>query len=52
MKTLINVLISPVKKSLEKEIYDLAGCNFNIMSPKQLGELLFEKLKLPALSIS
>ncbi|MDO8957833.1 MAG: DNA polymerase I, partial [Deltaproteobacteria bacterium] len=29
------------------EIYDLAGENFNINSPQQLGKILFEKLKLP-----
>ncbi len=34
-------------KSLEKEIYDYVGEVFNINSPKQLGEILFEKLKLP-----
>lgn len=34
---------------LEKEIHDLAGEPFNINSPKQLGTVLFEKLKLPAL---
>jgi DNA polymerase-1 len=33
---------------LEKLIYDAAGCEFNINSPKQLGEILFEKLGLPA----
>lgn len=32
---------------LEKSIYEHAGENFNINSPKQLGEILFEKLKLP-----
>jgi DNA polymerase I len=31
---------------LEKEICDLAGCEFNIGSPKQLGEVLFDVLKL------
>ena len=33
---------------LEKMIYELAGEEFNINSPKQLGEILFEKLGLPA----
>jgi DNA polymerase-1 len=32
---------------LTREIYDLAGQPFDIDSPKQLGEILFEKLKLP-----
>lgn len=32
---------------LEKEIYELAGEQFNINSPKQLGVILFENLKLP-----
>ncbi len=31
-------------KSLEKEIYDLAGEEFNIMSPSQLAKVLFEDL--------
>jgi DNA polymerase-1 len=33
--------------ALETDIYDLAGEEFNINSPKQLGVILFEKLKLP-----
>lgn len=31
---------------VQKEIYELAGCEFNIGSPKQLGEVLFDRLKL------
>jgi len=31
---------------VQKEIYQLAGAEFNIASPKQLGEILFDKLKL------
>ncbi len=33
---------------LEKDIYSLASHEFNINSPKQLGVVLFEELKLPA----
>lgn len=32
--------------NLEKKIYELAGEEFNISSPKQLGDILFEKLNL------
>lgn len=31
---------------IEKEIYELAGQEFNVSSPKQLGEVLFDKLKI------
>ncbi len=34
-------------KSLEAHVYELAGVKFNIASPKQVGEILFDKLKLP-----
>ena len=34
--------------ALQAEIWDLAGEQFNILSPKQLGTVLFDKLLLPA----
>lgn len=34
-------------EALEQDIYQRAGEEFNINSPKQLGVILFEKLKLP-----
>lgn len=33
-------------KTLSSEIYSLADCEFNLNSPKQLGEILFDKLNL------
>ena len=33
-------------KALEKTIYETAGHSFNLASPKQLGEVLFDKLKI------
>jgi len=38
--------LSLERDALEKEIFDLAGGPFNISSPKQLGEVLYEKLKV------
>lgn len=34
-------------EDLTKEIYTLAGKEFNIQSPKQLGEILFDELQIP-----
>jgi DNA polymerase I len=31
---------------IEKQIFDFAGCEFNISSPKQMGEILFDKLQI------
>ncbi|MDQ1330843.1 MAG: polymerase, partial [Thermodesulfobacteriota bacterium] len=36
-------------EELEGSIYSLAGMTFNIKSPQQLGEVLFEKLSLPVM---
>lgn len=35
------------QSQIEKKIYNLANCEFNINSVKQLGEVLFDKLGLP-----
>jgi DNA polymerase-1 len=32
---------------LEKKIIEMAGMKFNVASPKQVGEILFEKMRLP-----
>jgi DNA polymerase-1 len=46
---------SEIEKGLVKlieDIYRMSGCQFNINSPKQLREVLFEKLKLPVVKRS
>ena len=43
MKEEVSIKIDLVKN----KIYNYAGVEFNISSPKQLGEVLFEKLNLP-----
>ncbi|MEM7380158.1 MAG: DNA polymerase I, partial [Bacteroidota bacterium] len=45
LKSLSDELDNDIK-SLEQQIYESAGETFNIASPKQLGEILFNKLKL------
>jgi DNA polymerase-1 len=37
------------KTTLQESIYELTGSRFNINSPKQLAEVLFERLKLPVI---
>jgi len=41
--------ISAMEREYTEGIYNFADGEFNINSPKQLGEVLFEKLQLPAL---
>jgi DNA polymerase-1 len=35
-------------KRLEKKIFELSGSEFNLNSPRQLGQVLFEKMNLPS----
>lgn len=50
VKTLeeINQKVSEQITSLEQSIYSQAGTEFNINSPKQLSEILFERLEIPS----
>ncbi len=43
----LSVEIAGQIETVRAEIYELAGCEFVIDSPKQLAEVLFEKLQLP-----
>lgn len=45
--SIINDKYLAIEKSLEKQIYDIAGYDFNLSSPKQVADLLFNKLGLP-----
>ena len=45
----LDVEFTSILEDLVKKIYHLAGEEFNINSPKQLGVILFEKLGLPVL---
>lgn len=44
----MSVELSKQIELLTAEIYELSGCEFNINSPKQLAEVLFEKMSLPS----
>lgn len=41
-----SVIMTEKLLEIEKEIYSLAGFEFNISSPKQVGELIFDRLKI------
>ena len=41
-----SVLYSKEMQRIEEEIYQLAGVHFNIASPKQVGEVLFDQMKI------
>ncbi len=43
----IGLRLENATRDLEKEIHDIAGEEFNIKSPKQVWQILFEKLDLP-----
>ena len=45
-KQLSHLEVSKQMNELEKEIYKLAGEKFKIMSPKQVGSILFDKMKI------
>ena len=44
----LSTYFSNALSGMESKIYEMAGERFNIRSTQQLGEILFEKLKLPA----
>jgi len=44
----MSLLLEKESKEIENRVYELAGVRFNLASPKQLGDVLFDKLKLDA----
>ncbi len=45
----LSVKLGERLQNISQEIYDIADTEFNINSPKQLGEILFDKLGLPVI---
>lgn len=45
----LSIDFTNIKEGYEKRIYELAGKTFNVGSPKQVGEVLFDELKLPVI---
>lgn len=43
----IGITLTEKAEISKKRVFELSGSEFNLNSPKQLGEVLFEKLKLP-----
>jgi DNA polymerase-1 len=41
-----SIELETMSKDLEKTIYNMSGANFNIASPKQMGEVLFDHMKI------
>jgi len=48
LKTFNEKIVYEIKNT-EKKVYDIAGNEFNINSPKQLASVMFEKLNLPVI---
>jgi len=42
----MSILLEKESKEIENKVYEMAGVRFNLASPKQLGEVLFDKLQL------
>lgn len=42
----MSISLEKESKEIENKVYEMAGVRFNLASPKQLGEVLFDKLKL------
>ena len=42
----ISVQLAQEAETLEKQVYSMAGTEFNLASPRQLGEILFDRLRI------